>query len=128
MFALAGLMFASFGTLLRRWRVPPMRATVAVSVVSMVVLPVYWGLFGFERLIAFGLWENLLQAVIQGLLAGPAAIYLFTRAIVMLGAGRAAVFPTLVPPSVLLIGWLALGIVPTWMQLLGLVIVLPDSG
>lgn len=124
MFALAGLMFAGFGTLLRRWRVPPMRATVAVSVVSMAVLPVYWGVFGFERLIAFGLWENLLQAVLQGLLAGPAAIYLFTRAIVMLGAGRASVFPTLVPPSTLLIGWLALGTVPTWMQLLGLVIVL----
>ncbi len=124
MFALAGLMFAGFGTLLRRWRVPPMRATVAVSVMSMVVLPVYWGAFGFERLIAFGLWENLLQAVMQGLLAGPAAIYLFTRAIVMLGAGRASVFPTLVPPSTLLIGWLALGSVPTWMQLLGLVIVL----
>ena len=39
LFALAGLMFASFGTLLRRWRVPPMRATVAVSVLSMAVLP-----------------------------------------------------------------------------------------
>ena len=87
LFALAGLMFASFGTLLRRWRVPPLRATVAVSVVSMVVLPIYWIVFGFDRLIAFGLWENLLQAVLQGLLAGPAAIYLFTRAIVLLGAG-----------------------------------------
>ena len=60
----------------------------------------------------------------QGLLAGPAAIYLFTRSIVLLGAGRGSVFPTLVPPSVLLIGWLALGIVPTGMQVLGLVIVL----
>ena len=90
----------------------------------MVVLPIYWILFGFERLIAFGVWENLLQAVMQGLLAGPAAIYLFTRAIVLLGAARAAVYPTLVPPSTLLIGWLALGILPTWMQLVGLVIVL----
>jgi small-conductance mechanosensitive channel len=52
------------------------------------------------------------------------AIYLFTRSIVMLGAGRAAVFPTLVPPFVLLIGWLALGIVPTASQLIGLLIVL----
>src|SRR6185369_16083956 len=78
MFALAGLMFAGFGTLLRRWRVPPLRGMIAVSVVSMVVLPVYWIAFGFDRLIAFGLWEILLQAVLQGLLAGPAAIYLFT--------------------------------------------------
>ncbi|MBX9827900.1 MAG: DMT family transporter [Xanthobacteraceae bacterium] len=124
MFALAGLIFAGFGTLLRRWRVPPLRATVAVSFLSMVVLPIYGIAFGFDRLIGFGLWENLLQAVFQGLLAGPAAIYLFTRAIVLLGAGRAAVFPALVPPSVLLIGWLVLGIVPTGMQILGLVIVL----
>jgi drug/metabolite transporter (DMT)-like permease len=60
----------------------------------------------------------------QGLLAGPAAIYLFTRAVVLLGSGRAAVFPTLVPPCVLLIGWVALGIVPSILQMIGLVIVL----
>src|SRR5215208_5550987 len=42
----------------------------------------------------------------------------------LLGAGRASVFPALVPPSVLLIGWLALGSVPTLLQCLGLVIVL----
>ena len=124
LFALAGLMFASFGTLLRKWRVPPMRATVAVSVVSLVILPIYWIATGFDRLIAMGFWENLIQAVFQGLMAGPGAIYLFTRSIVMLGAGRAAVFPALVPPSVLLIGWLALGIVPTALQLVGLAVVL----
>ena len=61
-------------------------------------------------MIALGFWENLLQAMMQGLLAGPGAIYLFTRSVVLLGAGRAAVFPTLVPPCVLLIGWIALGI------------------
>jgi drug/metabolite transporter (DMT)-like permease len=124
LFALAGLMFASFGTLLRKWRVPPMRATVVVSVVSLIILPIYWIAVGFDRIIAMGFWENLLQAVFQGLMAGPGAIYLFTRSIVMLGAGRAAVFPTLVPPCVLLIGWLALDIVPTALQLAGLLIVL----
>ena len=81
-------------------------------------------LVGFGRIAALGVWENLLQAVLQGLLAGPGAIYLFTRAVVLLGAGRAAVFPTLVPPCVLLIGWIALGSVPSVMQLAGLVIVL----
>jgi drug/metabolite transporter (DMT)-like permease len=60
----------------------------------------------------------------QGLLSGPAAIYLFTRAVLMLGAGRASVFPSLVPPCVLLIGWVALGEIPTVLQLTGLAIVL----
>ena len=97
---------------------------VVVSVVSLAILPMYGALVGFGRMIALGLWENLLQAVLQGLLAGPGAIYLFTRSVVLLGAGRAAVFPTLVPPCVLLIGWIALGVVPSLPQFIGLAIVL----
>ncbi len=75
-------------------------------------------------MVALGVWENLLQAVIQGILAGPAAIYLFTRSVVLLGASRAAVFPSLVPGFTLLAGYLALGIVPSIPQLLGFAIVL----
>lgn len=124
LFVLAGTFFATFGMLLRKWRVPPMRATVVVSVLSLVILPLYAALAGFDHIAALGFWENLLQAVLQGLLAGPGAIYLFTRAVVLLGAGRAAVFPTLVPPCTLLIGWIALGIVPSLPQFIGLAIVL----
>jgi drug/metabolite transporter (DMT)-like permease len=124
LFMLAGAFFAAFGMLLRKWRVPPTRAMVVVSVVSLGILPIFWALVGFDRMIALGPWENLLQAILQGLLAGPGAIYLFTRSVVLLGAGRAAVFPTLVPPCVLLIGWIALGSVPSVLQLVGLAIVL----
>ena len=124
LFMLAGTFFATFGMFLRKWRVIPTRAMIVTSVVSLAILPVYGALVGFERMIALGVWENLLQAILQGLLAGPGAIYLFTRSVVLLGAGRAAVFPTLVPPCVLLIGWVALGIVPSVLQLCGLAIVL----
>ncbi len=124
LFVLAGTFFATFGMFLRKWRVAPTRAMVVTSVVSLAILPVYGLLIGFGRMIALGLWENLLQAVVQGLLAGPGAIYLFTRSVVLLGAGRAAVFPTLVPPFVLLIGWLVLGSQPSLLQLIGLAIVL----
>jgi drug/metabolite transporter (DMT)-like permease len=124
MFVLAGGFFATFSMLLRRWRIEPTRATVVVSVVSLAILPIYWALVGFTRMAALGLWENLLQVLMQGLLSGPAAIYLFTRAVLMLGAGRASVFPSLVPPCVLLIGWVALGEIPTVLQLTGLAIVL----
>lgn len=124
LFVLAGAFFAIFGTMLRRWRLIPTRAMIVTSVVSLGVLPVYGMLVGFERIVALGFWENLLQAVLQGLLAGPGAIYLFTRAVVLLGASRATVFPTLVPPCVLLLGWLALGITPSILQFAGLVIVL----
>jgi drug/metabolite transporter (DMT)-like permease len=123
-FATAGLFFATFSTLLRLWRTQPMRAAAIVSVISLIDVPVHWLLFGFDHLAGFGAWENLLQAVVQGILAGPAAIYLFARAVIILGAGRGAVFPSLVPPFTLLIGFVALGAVPSLAQLAGLVIVI----
>jgi drug/metabolite transporter (DMT)-like permease len=123
-FVLAGLFFATFGTLLRLWRIPPMRGTAVISVVSLGLFPFYAALFGFERLVAAGLWENLLQALVQGIMAGPGAIYLFTRSVVLLGAARAAVFPSLVPGFTLLVGYVALGEIPTWAQIAGFAIVL----
>jgi drug/metabolite transporter (DMT)-like permease len=92
-FATAGLMFGTFGSLLRLWRIAPIRAVAVTSVVSLAYLPVYWLGFGFAHMIALGLVENLLQLVAQGLLAGAGATYLFTRAVALLGAGRGAVFP-----------------------------------
>jgi drug/metabolite transporter (DMT)-like permease len=41
----------------------------------------------------------------------------------LLGASRAVLFPALVPPFTLLVGFLALGEVPSVSQLIGLVIV-----
>jgi drug/metabolite transporter (DMT)-like permease len=124
MFALAGGLFAIFGVLLRLWRIAATRATIAISVVSLAVLPIHWALVGFERMIALGIWENLLQVLVQGILAGPVSIYLFVRSVALLGASRAAVFPSLVPGFTLLIGFLVLGEVPSLFQLAGFVIVL----
>jgi drug/metabolite transporter (DMT)-like permease len=124
LFVLAGAFFATFGMLLRLWRIDAIRATVVVSVLSLAVIPLQWAFVGFERMITLGLWENLLQALIQGILAGPGAIYLFTRSVVLLGAARAAVFPSLVPGFTLLVGYLALGEVASVPQLLGFAIVL----
>jgi drug/metabolite transporter (DMT)-like permease len=64
------------------------------------------------------------QAVSQGLIAGAGATFLFTRAVTVLGAGRAVLFTALVPGITLLIGYLALGEVPSLAQVAGLVIVL----
>src|SRR5207244_1312020 len=123
-FASAGLMFALFATLLRRWRIAPMRAVAVTSVVSLIGLPIHWLAFGFERMIGLGLAENLVQLVAQGIFAGAGATYLFARSVVLIGAGRAAVFPSLVPGFTLLIGFLALGEVPSLAQLAGFAIVM----
>jgi drug/metabolite transporter (DMT)-like permease len=123
-FATAGFLFAAFGMMLKLWRIAPTRAVVVTGVLSLAIIPVQWVFFGFERMIAVGLWANLVQLVFQGLLSGAASIFLFTRAVILLGAARAAVFPTLVPPFTLLIGYLVLDVVPSALQLFGLVLVL----
>ena len=121
LFVAAGCFFAIFGMLVRRWRIAAMQAVAITSILSLVGLPIL--LFTFDNMVAAGFSENLLQAVVQGALTGAAATYLFTRAVVLLGVSRAALFPSLVSPFVLLIGFLALGIVPSVSQLVGLVIV-----
>jgi len=62
-------------------------------------------------------------ALLQGVFAGPGATFLFARAVTLLGAGRAVLFTALVPAITLLMGYLALGEVPSVSQLVGLVIV-----
>jgi drug/metabolite transporter (DMT)-like permease len=123
-FALAGLMFATFGMLLRMWRIDPRRATAAVSVLTLLYVPIHAAIFGFGRMAAAGWLENAVQAVVQGVFSGPMAIYLFARSVTALGAARAAVFAALVPPATLTVGLLALGEEPSAAQVGGLVIVL----
>jgi hypothetical protein len=72
--------------LLRLWRIEPTRSAAVVSVLALVDIPIHWAAFGFERMVAAGAWENLLQASMQGVFVGPLAIYLFTRCV----AGRRA--------------------------------------
>ena len=124
LFATAGLFWAIFGTLLRHWRVSGTRAVAVVGALSVVVFaPLHALLVGYAGLLQMGWYENLLQVVVQGILAGMLPIYLFARAVILLGAGRAATFPALVPGFSMIIGYLALGIVPSIAQLVGLVIV-----
>lgn len=122
--ALAGFMSGAFATLLRLWRIPPMSAAAVISVLSLFAMPVYWLVGGVAHMSALGWRENLVQALLQGVLAGPAALYLLVKSIALIGAGRAAIFFSLVPLFVLLIGWLALGETPSLFQLIGLTIVL----
>jgi drug/metabolite transporter (DMT)-like permease len=125
LFATAGLFWAMFGTLLRRWRVPGMQAAGVVGAVSIIVFaPLHAVFVGYAGIMDKSLAENLLQIVVQGVLAGALPIYLFARSVILLGAGRAGTFPALVPGFGLIIGFLALGIVPSLAQVIGLLIVL----
>ena len=125
LFATAGLFWATFGTLLRLWNVAGTRAVTAVGAVSVIVLaPIYLLIYGISGLAKQSLFENLLQAVVQGGIAGALPIYLFAHAVIALGGGRAATFPALVPVFSVIFGFLALGVVPTLAQFVGMLIVL----
>jgi drug/metabolite transporter (DMT)-like permease len=124
LFATAGLFWAIFGTLLRYYRMSGMRAVAVVGVLSVVVYaPLYAVFIGFDNMLRLSLAENLVQVVVQGILAGVLPIYLFARAVILIGAGRAATFPALVPGFSMIIGYLALGVIPSIPQVVGLVIV-----
>jgi drug/metabolite transporter (DMT)-like permease len=125
LFAGAGLFWATFGILLRLWSVSGTRAAAVVGAVSIVVFAPLHALFvGYGGILQMSLAENMIQIVVQGLLAGVLPIFLFARAVILIGAGRAAVVPALVPGFSLIVGYLALGVVPSLPQLIGLVVVL----
>jgi hypothetical protein len=69
-------MFAAFGTLLRLWKIAPMQAAAAISVLSLFALPLHGLLGGFGHMSFFGWRENFLQAILLRVLAGPAALYM----------------------------------------------------
>lgn len=124
-FVAAGTSYAVFALLLAKWRIDSVRATAVATVLSfLLLLPAFVVLFGFSRMIAAGLQESLLQIVAQGILAGAPAMYFFARTVALLGPARAAVFPALVPGFALLIGYFALGEIPTLPQIIGFAIVM----
>jgi drug/metabolite transporter (DMT)-like permease len=124
MFLAAGLMWAGFSILAKRWGAGPVEATVLVCVLSgVVLLPVVAVTAGFGRILALPVPELAAQLVVQGVLSGVIAVLAFTAAVKWLGASRAAAFPAMVPVTATLIGIPVAGEWPTALQLCGLMIV-----
>jgi drug/metabolite transporter (DMT)-like permease len=125
LFVTAGIFWATFGMLLRLWQMPGLRAIGVVAMLSILIyLPLYFAIYGWHDFFAHGAFETWLQAITQGLIAGVLPIYLYARAVTLLGAGRTATFTALVPVFGAVIGLVALGIVPSAVQIAGMAVVL----
>ena len=110
----AGLFWAVFTVLLKRWSVGGIAATAVVSVLSAaVVIPAFLVFGTFERLAALDLATLVTQIVVQGVFSGVLAVVAYGKAVEHLGASRAALFPALVPAAALIAGMPITGEMPT---------------
>ena len=119
LFALSGIMFSTYSVLLRRWSVDPLGATAAVAFLSCLPLPLVHFLaptgLGAASAIEIGT-----QIVIQGFLAGAAAIFLYTYAVRQLGPQTASLFMPCIPITTALTGMVVLGEIPMPRQFVGI--------
>jgi drug/metabolite transporter (DMT)-like permease len=124
MFIAAGVMWAIFSILSKRWGVTPVAATAVVSVLSAVIyVPVYLLTTGVGHLAAISTNILVPQILVQGVLSGVVAVIAYSRAVQLLGPGRAAVFPALVPAAAIMIGVPIVGEWPTSLHAAGLAVV-----
>ena len=96
-FLLAAVCYASFGLLLKHWRVSPLEATVGIAVISMVCYTPVYLLFLPKAIAAVSLTFVLLQGAYQGILAASIAGLLFAYAIHNIGPQKATLMLAMVP-------------------------------
>ena len=124
LFVAAGCSWGLFGALSRRWQVDPLRITgVVVVLASLIFTPAFLILSDVSRLASAGAGMLALQVLAQGLGAGLVAVLGYSRAVALLGPGRAAFFGAVVPGAASLLAIPVLDEVPTTMQVLGIVAV-----
>ena len=121
LFVAAGILWAGFGIVLRRYRLEPMLATAVISLFAVVTyVPIYLIAIGTHRLLQASFDAVMLQVLVQGLLAGAGSLYTYAKMASLLGAARAAVFPAIAPGLASLMAWPILGHVPDFAEALGL--------
>jgi len=104
-----GLTWAAFTVLLRRWQVAAIPSTAAVTIVSaMVVVPI-WLATRLDDLPTLPVGIVVWQLFAQGLMLGVVSMFLYARAVELLGATRSASLGVMVPVVGLLLAWIMLG-------------------
>jgi drug/metabolite transporter (DMT)-like permease len=122
MFLAAGLAWALFTLLVKRWKLDPLAATAALSLASLLYLPVYFA-FLEPRILQVAFSAVLVQGVYQGLLQSVFAMVGYAYAVKKLGASAVAVGIATVPVIGTLIGMSVTGELPAALTWAGLAVV-----
>lgn len=105
----AGATWAAFTVLLRRWQVAAIPATAVVTIVSAIVVLPLWLPTRLDDLPGLPMGVVLWQLFAQGIMLGVVSLFLYARAVEMLGATRSASLGVMVPVVGLLLAALLLG-------------------
>jgi len=123
LFIIAGFMWGWYAVLMRYWRLEGLQATIAVSIISaLVVVPVALTYNSIDRLATLSIGMLLTQFVVQGVFSGVLAVVTFSKAVELLGASTAAIFPAVVPAFTLVIGIPITGEVPSLVEWIGAIV------
>lgn len=120
---LASILWSSYGLLARRLALAPSHSGSIIAVFSAICyLPVYVFLPG--KAIFNASWPELaLQATVQGALVGALGIFVYGRAVAILGAGGTATYAAAVPCVTVIGAYFLLGERPSPLALAGVLIV-----
>lgn len=123
MYSAASFAWAIFAVFAQRWNVRPLQATSVVYVLAAILyLPVY--VTAFEpRLLAAPTTDLVVQAVLQGVLANLASLFLFARITQAFGAASTAMLTAAASLFVPALGIVTLGERPGLLAWIGLVCV-----
>lgn len=117
-FILCGFFWGTFTSLLKRWEVNAVQASAAVATLSAAVfVPLYF--LGGGRL-PFSLGSIAAQGFYQGVLGGCVGVIAYAATVTQLGAGRAALFPAVVPALAVVIAVPMLHEFPSAVELFGI--------
>lgn len=121
LFVLVALLWSVFGLMARRWGADAVEVTMATCLLSVPLLPLL-ALVQPIHLLQVPLQAIALQALYQGVIVGAVALFLYTEAVAILGAGRAALFLPLVPVVTALSGAVLLGERASGLEIAGMLL------
>lgn len=124
LFVVSSLLWAAFTVLVRYWKLDAIKVTAVVAVLSLcLTAPLYAAYAGVAHLAGLPLKSVITQGAVQGLVQAVVTIAAYSQSILILGVGRAVLFPASVPAITILIGALVIGELPTTIQIGGLALV-----